>query len=446
MKTGGYMLKYNYWRLVVLCVVVAIFFQIDCRKKQAYPTSYLRFGFNKSTANTLIEQELSAAYDLLYSQKFIDAKNSYSTVVQKDQLNGEAHLGLSLALRYLGKLSDAMIECQQALTIDSSSVGVLLNYADLLSPFRGAKLKENLSDSVRYALAEYYYKKGLDSKHPLSAYGHIGLWNIYFIGQGQLNQSRKQMQELGRKKYYPAGLLDFAYNMLITAEPDAIIFTNGDNDTYPLLCLQESENIRKDVSVVNINLLNVPKVAIMMRDSLKVPISFTDDEIIKMKPVKDRKGFWVYPADNLIANIVENARKFKRPVYFTVTVDRNRIPYYTNFFITEGLLMRVAMNKTQDSIDVSKVIQNLNKNYRLKNISKKDVWISNLSPMTRAYQHLSVNYVAIANQLAQYYEKTGDKKEAVKYYKWTCNIIGQTGEAGWLEPIQNKIKELEQTN
>jgi hypothetical protein len=122
-------------------------------------------------------------------------------------------------------------------------------------------------------LVKYYL-----NSNKIAAYAILG---VLFIA-APLWMGMENFHDHDRSERYVAP--DYAYNLLQSVAPNGIIFTNGDNDTFPLWYLQEVEGVRTDVRIVCLSLLNTDWYIKQLRDqwsheSAPLPISLTDKEI-----------------------------------------------------------------------------------------------------------------------------------------------------------------------
>jgi len=120
---------------------------------------------------------------------------------------------------------------------------------------------------------------------------------------------------------------DYANNLLMTADKNAILFTNADNDTFPVWCLQEVYGIRKDVKLVNLSLANTFWYIKQVRDYLGIKINMSDAQIDAMRPYRTQDGRVFRLQHQLVDAIIDN-NNVGYPINFCITTSGSARQYH----------------------------------------------------------------------------------------------------------------------
>jgi hypothetical protein len=266
--------------------------------------------------------------------------------------------------------------------ITSAGMIVFLNFSDaevrerdyFYSPafyFFGAFIGVGLA-----ALVDWFFitKRKLENLSILDRAGAVAAVLIFLMFTGMLYQ-RYHFEHDRSNEWVPWG---YGYNMLVALEPNAVIFTNGDNDTFPLWFQQEVEHFRKDVRVINLSLLNTTWYPRQLRDQEPiVKLDWTDEDIINL-PQRSRDLYFssdgkqaLQPRDFAVRQVVRDNFNDK-PIYFAVTIPPETIASYKDHLILEGVVYRLVREQGDSMRDFEKMADNVDNVYSFRGILTED--------------------------------------------------------------------------
>ena len=231
---------------------------------------------------------------------------------------------------------------------------------------------------------------------------------------------------------------DYAYNILESCEPHSILFTNGDNDTFPLWFLQEVEGIRRDVRVVNLSLLNTGWYIKQLRDRQpQVPINYTDNFIdstltdneqadlenrylpgpkkvnfagldLEIAPPPSSNLFRIQ--DIMVLQILKWS-DWQRPIHFALTVPSNNHVGLTPYMQLMGMTWKIVQQR--DPAPALEIVEDKLYNVlQFRGLKDPDIYKDVHT------QGLLLNYRSVVLMLAEEYARLEDGDAIARLIEW----------------------------
>ena len=208
-----------------------------------------------------------------------------------------------------------------------------------------------------------------------------------------------------RSGEFSPGLLTYAYNMLVSMEPDALVFTEGDKDTDGMLILQGGRALRRDIRVLNVNLL----LETAYRDRVFAELGI---DPLPFDPRADDAAFARYKA-SVVRHVAAN--RGERPVYVAVSVSDEYRETIAGKLGCVGLVYRFSETPLDHTAALKR---NVEQHFLLDDLREYlpyDISLGNL-------REFNLNYLPAFDILIRHYRASGDTVRAARLSDLTQRI------------------------
>ncbi len=147
---------------------------------------------------------------------------------------------------------------------------------------------------------------------------------------------RKEInKEWYKKNFLSAQLLNYCHNLLMSLDPNAILFVQHDNDTYPVWMLQDALNFRTDVKVISIDFLLLDE----YRDSVYKELNIPALDLGEVD-IDEYRQNW----QKVVGHIIKNYSG-SRPIYCSMTLFNSLYQEFDGQLFVSGLALRYSKEK-----------------------------------------------------------------------------------------------------
>ena len=233
----------------------------------------------------------------------------------------------------------------------------------------------------------------------------------------------RHAKSLYRTREIPEGLLNYNYNVLMSLEPGAIIFSNGDNDTYPVWVLQGAKGVRRDVLLLNIHLARfVPEY--LTRQLARHGIS-VDKETL---PGREDPAFLAH-----LCQLLQRQAP-AAPLYLALTVEKSQYEIFRKDLYLTGLAFRYSQNRYDN---VSDLLNRFMPSARLDYL-RYDWYSEEHIAREHILTPLKLNYIAPFVMISEAFEARGDSRKAAFWQDFALQLAQDGGIEG---DLKSYIKE-----